>query len=183
MKTEKQKMIAGELYRPSDPELVTDRRLTHAAAEAYNSSDEETRKDQIKKIFGSTGNHILVEPRLTVDYGYNVFVGENFYANFNCTFLDTCPITIGDNCMLAPNVQLYTASHPINPSERNSGFELGKAITIGNNVWIGGGAIIIPGIDLGDNVVVGAGSVVTKSFPSNVVIGGNPARVIKEIES
>ena len=132
MKTEKQKMVAGELYQPSDPGLVRDRKKTHMAAEAYNSSDEETRKDQIKNIFGSTGKHILIEPRLTIDYGYNVTVGENFYANFNCTFLDTCPITIGNNCMLAPNVQLYTASHPIDPIERNSGYELGKAITIGH---------------------------------------------------
>lgn len=123
-----------------------------------------------------------MEPVINFDYGYNIFVGENFYANFNCTFLDVSTIEIGDNCMFAPNVQLYTATHPLHPVKRNSGLEYAKPIKIGNNVWLGGGVIVTPGVTLGDNVVVGAGSVVTKSFPDNVVIAGNPARIIKTVE-
>ena len=119
---------------------------------------------------------------MIVDYGFNIHIGENFYANFNCTLLDICPITIGKNCMLAPNVQLYTATHPLDPDERNTSIEYGKPITFGDNVWVGGGAIIIPGVTLGDNVVVGAGAVVTKSFPDNVVLGGNPAKIIKLLD-
>lgn len=116
------------------------------------------------------------------DYGYNIHVGENFYANFNCVMLDVCPIRIGDNCMLAPGVHIYTATHPINPVERNSGKEFGKAVTIGDNVWIGGGAIINPGVTIGDNAVIASGSVVTKDVPANVVYGGNPAKFIKSVE-
>ncbi|MGL5750647.1 MAG: sugar O-acetyltransferase, partial [Paraclostridium sp.] len=115
------------------------------------------------------------------DYGYNIHVGENFYANFNCIMLDVCEIRIGKNVMLAPNVQLYAAYHPIDAKTRISGLEYGAPITIGDNVWIGGGAIVNPGITIGDNVVIGSGSVVTKDIPANCVAVGNPCKVIKNI--
>ncbi|EGP5184711.1 TPA: chorismate mutase [Enterococcus faecium] len=182
-KTEKEKMIAGELYFANDPELVADRMFARSQSQIINQAESaELRSKLLKETFGRTGKKIYMEPVINFDYGYNIFVGENFYANFNCTFLDVSTIEIGDNCMFAPNVQLYTATHPLHPVKRNSGLEYAKPIKIGNNVWLGGGVIVTPGVTLGDNVVVGAGSVVTKSFPDNVVIAGNPARIIKTVE-
>lgn len=184
MKSEKEKMIAGESYYSGDSELVADRKKARQwMAQINQEMDNKKRSALIKQAFGQTKEHLYMEPVVHFDYGYNISVGENFYANFNAILLDICPITIGDNCMLAPNVQLYTAYHPLDPVERNSGYENGAPITIGNNVWIGGGSVILPGVTLGDNVVVGAGSVVTKSFPDNVVIAGNPARIIKQLAS
>lgn len=181
--TEKEKMIAGKLYFAGDPELSADRKDARVKLRAINQETDKTKREIfVKEAFGGTKNHVYIEPSISFDYGYNIFVGENFYCNFHNVFLDICPITIGDNCMFGPNVQLYTASHPIEPVKRNSGLELGKPITIGDNVWIGGAAVIVPGVTLGDNVVVAAGSVVTKSFPDNVVVGGNPAQIIKTIE-
>ncbi|MDW3716945.1 chorismate mutase [Enterococcus faecium] len=182
-KTEKEKMIAGDLYFANDPELVSDRMFARSQSQIINQAESaELRSQLLKETFGRTGKKIYMEPVINFDYGYNIFVGENFYANFNCTFLDVSTIEIGDNCMFAPNVQLYTATHPLHPVKRNSGLEYAKPIKIGNNVWLGGGVIVTPGVTLGDNVVVGAGSVVTKSFPDNVVIAGNPARIIKTVE-
>ncbi|MBM7711941.1 chorismate mutase [Enterococcus xiangfangensis] len=181
--TEKEKMIAGKLYFAGDPELIADRKDARVKLHAINhEQDKKKRETFVKAAFGGTKKHVYVEPSISFDYGYNIFVGENFYCNFHNIFLDSCPIIIGDNCMFGPNVQLYTASHPIEPVKRNSGLELGKPIKIGNNVWIGGSAVIVPGVTLGDNVVVAAGAVVTKSFPNNVVVGGNPAQIIKTIE-
>ena len=181
--TEKEKMIAGKLYFAGDPELSADRKDARVKLRAINQETDKTKREIfVKEAFGGTKNHVYIEPSISFDYGYNIFVGENFYCNFHNVFLDICPITIGDNCMFGPNVQLYTASHPIEPVKRNSGLELGKPITIGDNVWIGGAAVIVPGVTLGDNVVVAAGSVVTKSFPDNVVVGGNPAQIINTIE-
>ncbi|MNC32530.1 Maltose O-acetyltransferase [compost metagenome] len=123
-----------------------------------------------------------IEPSFRCDYGYNIFLGKNFYANFDCVILDVCPVHIGDNCMLAPGVHIYTATHPLDAETRNSGVEFGKPVTIGHNVWIGGRAVINPGVTIGDNVVVGSGSVVTKDIPANAVVAGNPARVIKMVD-
>ncbi|HAP8300560.1 TPA: chorismate mutase [Enterococcus faecium] len=182
-KTEKEKMIAGELYFANDPELVSDRMFARSQSQIINQAESaELRSQLLKETFGRTEKKIYMEPVINFDYGYNIFVGENFYANFNCTFLDVSTIEIGDNCMFAPNVQLYTATHPLHPVKRNSGLEYAKPIKIGDNVWLGGGVIVTPGVTLGNNVVVGAGSVVTKSFPDNVVIAGNPARIIKTVE-
>lgn len=182
-KTEKEKMIAGELYFANDPELVADRMFARSQSQIINQAESaELRSQLLKETFGRTGKKIYMEPVINFDYGYNIFVGENFYANFNCTFLDVSTIEIGDNCMFAPNVQLYTATHPLHPVKRNSGLEYAKPIKIGDNVWLGGGVIVTPGVTLGNNVVVGAGSVLTKSFPDNVVIAGNPARIIKTVE-
>jgi len=183
--TEKQKMVSGKLYVSSDPELVADRENARRIVRLYNQSLETEyarRTELLKELLGTTGANIWIEPNFRCDYGYNIHVGDHFYANFNCTILDVCEVTIGDYCLIGPNVQIYTASHPLNPTERNTGAEYGKPIKMGNSVWIGGGAIINPGITIGDNVVVGSGSVVTKNVPNNVVVVGNPAKVIREIE-
>ncbi|WP_347551116.1 maltose acetyltransferase domain-containing protein [Pseudalkalibacillus hwajinpoensis] len=185
MKTEKEKMINGELYEPADEELMYERHHARRITRLFNQtteSDEEERTRLLKEFFGSTKENVYIEPSFKCDYGYNIHVGENFFANFDCVILDICEIRFGDNCMLAPGVHIYAATHPIHPVERNSGKEYGKPVTIGNNVWIGGGAIINPGVTIGDNVVVAAGAVVTKDVATNVVVGGNPARVIKTIE-
>lgn len=182
---EKQKMIKGDMYRASDPELVADRINARKWTRMYNQTietDSKEREEILKKLFGATGERLYIEPSFICDYGYNIFVGENFYANFDCLILDTCPVVIGDNCMLAPGVHIYTATHPLMPDERNSGLEYGKPVNIGNNVWIGGRSVINPGVTIGDNAVVASGAVVTKDVPANVVVGGNPARIIKRID-
>ncbi|WP_423189654.1 sugar O-acetyltransferase [Alkalibacterium sp. f15] len=184
MISEKDKMIAGELYKASDMELVKERTQAHSKAQEFNRVEtDQERKKIIKELFGSAGENITVEPTFRLDYGYNIHVGEDFYANFNCVFLDVCPITIGKNAMLGPAVNLVTPEHPLKATERNSGYEYGRPITIGDNCWIGTNATIVGGVTLGDNVVIAAGSVVTKSFSDNVVIGGVPAKIIKVIDN
>ncbi|MEH7238713.1 sugar O-acetyltransferase [Bacillus sp. JJ1562] len=186
MKTEKEKMLNGELYNAADPELLRDRMNARRLTRLFNESletDDNKRTELLKELFGSTGKNLYVEPTLRCDYGYNIHVGENFYANFDCVLLDVCEIRIGDNCFIAPGVHIYTATHPLNAQERISGAEFGIPVTIGHNVWIGGKAIINPGVKIGNNVVVASGSVVTKDVPDNVVVGGNPARIIKQIET
>ncbi|MEH7158765.1 sugar O-acetyltransferase [Neobacillus drentensis] len=185
MKTEKDKMLEGEMYDPADPVLSSEREEARRKVRIYNQTLEtegEKRKKLLMELLGSTGENVYMEPNIRVDYGYNIHAGENFYANFDCTILDVCEVRFGDNCMLAPGVQIYTATHPINPTERNSGKEYAKPITFGNNVWIGGRAVINPGVTIGDNVVIASGAVVTKDVPDNVVVGGNPAKIIKQIE-
>lgn len=185
-KTEKEKMLSGELYQAADPELVKDRlnarRLTRLFNETLETDDEQ-RKTLIRELFGTTGSNYYIEPSFRCDYGYNIHVGENFFANFDCVFLDVCKIRIGDNCFLAPGVHIYTATHPLEARERITGAEFGKPVTIGHNVWIGGRAVINPGVTIGNNVVVASGAVVTKNVPDNVVVGGNPAKVIKQIDN
>lgn len=139
------------------------------------------RTNLIKNILGSTGENIHIEEPFRCDYGSNIEVGENFFANYNLTVLDVGKVTIGDNAQIAPNVSIYTAGHPVHPDSRNSGYEYGIDISIGNNVWIGGSTCILPGVHIGNNVVIGAGSVVTKDIPDNVIAVGNPCRVIREI--
>ncbi|MCT8139932.1 acetyltransferase [Anaerobacillus sp. CMMVII] len=186
MRTEKEKMLNGELYQAGDPELVRDRVNARRLTRLYNDSietDDQKRTELLKELFGSTGENLFIEPAFRCDYGYNIHVGENFFANFDCVFLDVCDIRIGDNCFIAPAVHIYTATHPLNAVERISGAEYGIPVTIGDNVWIGGKALINPGVTIGNNVVVASGAVVTKGVPDNVVVGGNPARIIKEIEN
>nr|WP_216667931.1 sugar O-acetyltransferase [Sporosarcina jiandibaonis] len=178
-------MLNGEMYNPDDKELRKDRRNARRLTWIFNQTfetEEEKRINLLKELFGSTGESIHIEPVLRCDYGYNIHVGENFFANFDCTFLDVCDIRIGDNCFIAPGVHIYTATHPIDPLERIGGTEYGKPVSIGDNVWIGGRAIINPGVRIGNNVVIASGAVVTKDVPNNVVIGGNPARIIKTVE-
>ena len=182
--TERQKMLAGELYRASDPELVAMRNRCRDVTAGYNStrsSDVDVRRALLNRILGKMSPVIEIEPPFRCDYGVNIFLGDRFYANFGCILLDCAEIRIGDDCFLAPNVQIYTAHHPLDASTRNSGLELASPVTIGNSVWIGGGAIILPGVTIGDGAVIGAGSVVTRDVPANVVAAGNPCRVIREI--
>lgn len=182
--TQKERMLAGLPYRANDPELKQMRAENKLRVAQYNqlTRNQEQEMDQlIKEILGGTGKEILVEPPIHFDYGRNTTVGERFFANYNLTVLDVCPVTIGDNVMIAPNVSLYGAGHPIHPDARNSGYEYGAPITIGNNVWIGGSVCVLPGVTIGNNVVIGAGSVVAKDIPDNVIAVGNPCRVIREI--
>ena len=184
--TEKEKMIAGALYAPSDLQLVEDRRQARIVFGKYNAThpDEvEQRKELLQELFGQKSENLYIEPPFYCDYGYNLQLGKNVYMNFNCCILDVSIVKIGDNTMFGPNVQIYTATHPLEYKARNSGVEYAKPITIGNNVWVGGNATICPGVTIGNNVVIGAGSVVTKSFPDDVFIAGNPARVIKTIDN
>ena len=185
MSSEREKMVAGLAYDPGDPELVGLRRAARLATEAFNQTSTEHRDERsrmLKGLFGSTGETIHVESNFRCDYGCNIHVGENFYANFDCVILDCAEVRIGRNCLLAPQVGIYTAFHPLDPVERASGKELAAPVTLGDNCWIGGHATINPGVTLGNNVVVAAGAVVTKSFGDNVVLGGVPARVIRRLE-
>lgn len=182
--TEQEKMLAGEYYDPSDLELEGLRLKARLLTERFNNTsveDNQQRVEIIKSLFGSTGESLHIESTFNCDYGKNIHVGENFYANFGCVILDVARVDIGDNCFIAPQVGIYTATHPINAAERISGLEYAKAIKIGDNCWIGGHTTINPGVELGDNVVVASGAVVTKSFTDNVVIGGNPARILKKV--
>lgn len=183
--TEKEKMINGELYLAGDAELVKDREIARRLTREFNTTTEtesSKRESILKELFGTTGESLYIEPTFRCDYGYNIHVGQNFYANFDCVILDVCPVNIGVNCFMAPGVHIYTATHPLDPIERASGVEFGKPVTIGDNVWLGGRATINPGVTIGDNVVVASGAVVTKDVPNNVVVGGNPARILKEIK-
>ena len=183
MSEEKQKMIAGELYRPSDDTLRAERLRARHLVHRYNHTEPDAKVERraiLTELLGQAED-AYIEPSFRCDYGYNIYLGKSFYANFDCVMLDVCPIHIGDNCMLAPGVHIYTATHPLDATERNSGAELGKPVTIGDTVWIGGRAVINPGGTIGDNVVVASGAVVTKNVPSNVVVGGNPAKIIKTL--
>jgi maltose O-acetyltransferase len=183
MKSEKEKMLDGNFYNAGDEQLIKDRDYARDLTFEFNNtrpSEKENRMEILKKLINYKGSFYIEAP-FNCDYGYNIEVGENFYANFGCTILDVNKVTIGENVLLAPNVQIYTAAHPIDPIERLTGKEYAKPIVIGNNVWVGGGTIICPGVKIGDNVTIGAGSVVTKDIPDNVVAVGNPCRVIKSI--
>ncbi len=180
--TEREKALAGVLYNPLDAELHALHLRAEALFEKYNkipAKNAKKRDKVIKKLFGKTGQNIKVETPFYCDYGINIEVGENFFANYGCIILDVNKVKIGKNCMLAPNVAIYSATHPVKAEERYNGVELGLPVNIGDNCWIGGGSVICPGVSIGNNVCVGAGSVVTKSFGDNVLIAGNPAKVIK----
>jgi maltose O-acetyltransferase len=182
--TEREKSLAGELYSPADHEL----RKLHLRAKKlfgkYNKidpSNEKKLRKLVKKILGKTGEKAFIQPPFYCDYGINIEVGESFFANYGCVILDVNIVKIGKNCMIAPNVKIFSATHPVRAEERYNGVEYGFPVTIGDNCWIGGGSIINPGVTIGNNVVVGSGSVVTKSFGDNVVIAGNPAKIIRHL--
>lgn len=184
--SEKEKMLSGELYDASDKELVQERykaRLLFQKINNLNENDKQSRGKLFYELMGNAGKGLNIEPPFYCDYGYNIELGENVFMNFNCCFLDVMKIEIGNNVMIGPNVQIYTATHPMDKTERATMLEYAKAIKIGDDVWIGGGAIICPGVTIGCGVVIGAGAVVTKDVPDDVFIGGNPAKIIKEINN
>ncbi|GCD08717.1 sugar O-acetyltransferase [Clostridium tagluense] len=182
--TEKEKMISGKPYKASGEELSSERQAAKEMIFDYNTlrpSEGNKRNEILKKLLGVVRNDFYIEPPFRCDYGYNISIGENFYSNYNCTILDCAKVTIGDNVMFAPNVSLFTAGHPIHFEPRNAGLEYAFPINIGNNVWLGGGVIVNPGVTIGDNVVIGSGSVVTKDIPPNSIAVGNPCKVIGEV--
>lgn len=184
MSPDKEKMLAGKLYKASDPQLDKETRHAKKLIRQYNATTEDDaslRQGILFDLFKKIGSPSYIEPPFRTDYGINTTIGKNFYANYDNIFIDVAPIKIGDNCMFGPRVSLYTAGHPISADIRNEQLEFGKPITIGNNVWIGGNAVINPGVTIGNNTVIGSGSVVTKDIPDNVVAAGNPCRMIRKI--
>ena len=186
METEKEKCKRGELYDANnDPELVAERQACKRICHEYNSlSPDETEKREkiIRKLIGKTGKQFIIEQPFYCDYGYNIEIGENFYANMNCVILDGAKVTFGDNVFIAPNCGFYTAGHPLDTALRNQGLEYARPIKVGNNVWIGAQVCVLPGVTIGDNCVIGAGSVVTNDIPDNSLAVGNPCRVIKKTD-
>ena len=183
-KTEREKMLSGELYLAIDEELTRMHFIARRLLYDFNFSqpDEVARqKDIILSLFGNIGANFTVRPPFYCDYGCHIFAGDNLYINYDCTILDCNTVHLGNDVLLAPKVQIYTAYHPTNPEIRLTGKELAAPVTIGNNVWLGGGVIVCPGVTIGSNVTIGAGSVVTKDIPDNVVAAGNPCRVIKKV--
>ena len=181
---QKERMLRGLPYKAWLDGLEEEREACKAAVYELNQLRPEERDripEILKKLFGRTGENVWIEPPFHCDYGWNIEVGENFFANYGLTVLDVGKVTIGDNVQIAPNVLISTAGHPIHPVSRNSGYEYGLPITIGNNVWLGGGVILLPGVTIGDNAVIGAGSVVTKDVPADVIAVGNPCRVLRRI--
>lgn len=186
MKSEKEKMLAGEHYLAWDEELYAERIACRKVLQKLNNSipDTDEWKSSIKALLCDAPDDAYIEPPFRCDYGSNIRVGKHFYANFNCVILDVNRVDFGDNVLLGPSVQIYTAGHPIDVKGRvEEGIEFGYPVKIGNNVWIGGGVVICAGVTIGDNAVIGAGSVVTKDIPANVVAVGNPCKVIKEIDN
>ncbi|WP_440961838.1 sugar O-acetyltransferase [Paenibacillus nitricinens] len=184
MATNKENMIAGKLYMAGGEELARDSKRSRMLTRLFNNTTEEQgeyRVELLKQLFESTGDSLHIEPPFRCDYGSNITVGNNFYANFDCIILDVAKVTIGENVLFGPRVSVYTAGHPIDADVRISMLEFGTPITIGNNVWVGGNAVINPGVNIGNNVIIGAGSVVTKDIPDNVIAVGNPCRVLREI--
>ena len=181
---QKERMLAGLPYKAWMDGLSQERLENKKKIFAFNHLEPdkiEEKEKLLKEILGKTGKYVNIEAPFHCDYGYNIEVGENFFANYNFTVLDVGKVRIGANAQIAPNVSIYTAGHPVHPDSRNSGYEYGIDITIGDNVWIGGNACIMPGVTIGNNVVIGAGSVVTKDLPDNVIAVGNPCRIVREI--
>lgn len=184
METEKEKMLAGRLYQPLDPQLTEDRVRARLLLKALNDSREDAVEERariLKELFPDAGEGLWLQPPFYCDYGFNIKLGERVFFNFNCVVLDITPVTIGNRTLIGPNVQLYAAMHPMDHKERASGLEFGKPITIGDDVWIGGSAVVCPGVSIGDRSVIGAGSVVTKNIPPDVFAAGNPCRVIRSL--
>ncbi|MFD6348343.1 sugar O-acetyltransferase [Streptomyces roseolus] len=183
-RTNRERMLAGDLYIADDPDIVeAQRRAVRLAARylAAYTEDPDAAQPVIAELLGGLGAGAHVRPPLYVDYGSSITIGEDTFVNYNLTALDVAPITIGRDCQIGPNVQLLTPTHPVEPGPRRDKLEAARPITIGDNVWLGGGAIVLAGVTIGDNSVIGAGSVVTKDVPANVVAVGNPARVIRSI--
>lgn len=183
--TEKEKMLLQEIYDANnDKELISERQAAKSICYEYNNlnpNEIEKRIILLKKLLGKTKEKLHIEQPFMCDYGYNIEIGDNFYANHNLIILDAAKVTIGNNVFIAPNCGIYTAHHPIDVLQRNEGLEYASNVVIGNNVWIGGNVTILPGVKIGDNCTIGAGSVVTKDIPANSVAYGNPCKVAKKI--
>jgi maltose O-acetyltransferase len=183
MRSERDKMLAGELYDPLDRELVAARDRARDLCQALNATREAQREERrriVRELLGAGGDSVWIQPPFFCDYGSNILLGERVFFNFNCIVLDVCQVTIGDYTLFGPAVQVYTAMHPMN-AERRRKQEFAKPIEIGSDVWVGGGAIICPGVRIGSRSVIGAGSVVTRDIPEGVFAAGNPCRLIREI--
>jgi maltose O-acetyltransferase len=184
MKTEKEKMLAGELYNPLDEQLSAERlnaRLLLAALNETREDETAERSSLLRELLPNAGPGLWLQPPFYCDYGSNIILGEKVFFNFNCVVLDVTFVTIGSRTMFGPNVQVYTATHPMDHKERAAGLEYAKPITIGDDVWIGGSVVICPGVNIGDRSVIGAGSVVTKDIPADVFAAGNPCKVIRSL--
>ena len=181
---QRQRMAAGLPYKAWEDGLPQLRLEAKEKLYVFNHTpprEQEASMGILRELLGKVGADVWIEAPFHCDYGFHIAVGDNFYANYNLTILDVAPVTIGNQVMISPNVSIFTAGHPIHPQARNSGYEYGRPVTIGNNVWIGGEAILLPGVTVGDNTVIGAGSVVGQDVPANVVAAGNPCRVVREI--
>jgi maltose O-acetyltransferase len=183
-KTEKEKMLAGDLYHAADTELLTERRHAQQILVRYNAAPDDgqmLRTDLLRDFLGAVGEGTVVLPTFTCDYGYNISLGRNVFINYHCIFLDCAPIAIGDDVQIGPAVQLYTAQHPLDAKVRRSGLESASPIRIGKDVWIGGGVVVLPGVTIGDRSIVGAGSVVVHHVPPDSLVVGNPARIVRTL--
>jgi maltose O-acetyltransferase len=183
MPTEREKMLTGDLYDPLDPELIAARQRARDLCRTLNATreaEQDERRSILRQLFGAGGETVWMQPPFFCDYGSNIELGERVFFNFNCVVLDVCPVRIGDYSLFGPNVQIYTPMHPFDAELRRQQ-EYGKPVTIGSDVWVGGGAIILPGVRIGSRAVIGAGSVVTRDVPDDVFAAGNPCRVIREI--
>jgi maltose O-acetyltransferase len=183
-KTEREKMLAGELYTASDPELHAAHLRAQALTAKFNATDAEAdqeRRALLTELFAHFGDETVVKPTFRCDYGFNIRIGRRTFINYDCTFLDCNLITIGDEVQIAPGVHIYTCTHPLDAPQRRAYLELALPVTVGDGVWLGGGAIICPGVTIGENTVIGAGSVVTRDLPPNVLAAGNPCRVIRSV--
>ena len=178
-------MLAGELYLADDPAIAAEQARAQKLQESYNATrhgEQDLRDSLLRELLGEVGDGVVVRPPFYCDYGSHISIGARTFANYDCVMLDVAPIRIGAACQLAPRVQLLTATHPIDPKPRRIGWESAEPIAIGDNVWLGGGAIVCPGVTIGDDTVVGAGAVVTRDLPAGVVAAGVPARVLREID-
>jgi maltose O-acetyltransferase len=183
IRTEKEKMLAVEKYNCLDPELIAERQKVKGLLRLYNLTEEEPERQAIlQQMLGQIGRNSIVESPFFCVYGQNIYIGDHVYLNVLCTILDNNEVHIGDHVMIGPSVQIYTAAHLLQAEARIQGWEVAKPIVIEDNVWLGGGAILLPGVRIGRNAVVGAGAVVTRSVSANTIVAGNPARVIREIE-
>jgi maltose O-acetyltransferase len=186
MPSMKERMLAGELYLADEPQLVAERARAASLCERYNATSYAERDERtllLRDLLGEVGDGVVIQPTFRCDYGYNISIGAGTFVNYDCVLLDVVPIRIGAACQLASRVQLLAATHPVDPDPRRDGWESGSPITIGDNVWLGGGVIVCPGVTIGDDTVVGAGAVVTRDLPAGVVAVGNPARVLREISA
>lgn len=184
-RTEKQKMLAGEHYNAGDAEIQADQAAARAWMERYNLTAglaNSQRQDMLRERFAAVGEGAFIRPPFHCDYGYNISIGRGAFMNFGCVILDVVGVEIGDMTQIGPGVQILTADHPRDPALRAQGLEFGRPIRIGRNVWIGGGALIMPGVTIGDDALIGAGAVVTKDVPAGVTVAGNPARVLRPSE-